>query len=1210
MPFRTLGVGVRASVSSSARSRGESYFDQGRVSILHSGGAGLVASVKGTRTYQVTLDLQEKRLTVSCTCPYFTDHLEPCKHVWAAILAADEARAFNVPPGVWLSVPEEDEVDDFDDFGRLDPLDDMDDLSDEAELDDDFGNAGHRTHRKMSAAMRKSVAERMKRYWAERMSGAMRGGRTTAPPAPRPAPPPPPPAWQSFLAGVTDARANLMHPPALLTGELIYVVDLARSVHTGVLALDVMTRERKKNGDWAKPKAAHLRSYQLSQWLDERDREILETAAGASTVYGYGPSSDTMSSGYGLTISSSLMLNLTLQRQLMPRIVATRRCLIRETMAGVDANTATPVSSTPTSSTHWRQPTIPREVLTPVEWDDRLWELWIEIARADDGGYKVDASFRAGSDRQRLGDAVLVTGALVLFKPETDTIRRLALVDTGNADRWLRELRTQGPTSVPATEAHALIEAMAAADLRRVECPDDLRMPEIAEPPRQTLRIARPALRSHGGYGPSGSNRLEARLTFEYAGTEVEADSRSPLVVDRARGAAFRRDRDAERAATARLQRLGVQHVADWQTGGTRFELADKLLPTLVRVLLAEGWRVEAEGHLYRRAGAINLSVESGIDWFDLHGTIDFEGVSAGLPALLAAVRRGDTFVPLGDGTFGLLPQEWLARHGRIAALGTTEGDHVRFDRSQTTLLDAWLATQPAVECDEVFRQARAELAHFEGIAPSDPPSSFRGELRDYQRDALGWFDFLRRFTFGGCLADDMGLGKTVMVLAMLEARRLESVSSPAASDGSTLEGGHRRSLIVVPRSLVFNWQQEAACFAPALRILDYTGGGRHDREMTDYHVVLTTYGTLRRDAGRLKELSFDYVILDEAQAVKNARTDAAKSVRLLQGRYKLALSGTPVENHLGELWSLFDFLNPGMLGTASVFAEATATTGRGRAQSESQSDDQAKRGETLALLARGLRPFILRRTKEQVASELPARTEQTIYCDLEPPQRALYDELRNHYRASLLGKVTRDGLGRAKFQVLEALLRLRQAACHPGLIDRGRRADPSAKLDILVPRLEELVEEGRKVLIFSQFTSLLALLRPRLDASRLAYEYLDGKTRDRAERVRRFQENGSPLFLVSLKAGGLGLNLTAAEYVFLLDPWWNPAVEAQAIDRAHRIGQTRPVFAYRLIARNTVEEKVLDLQNTKRALADAIVRADSGGIRDLRREDLELLLS
>ena len=264
-----------------------------------------------------------------------------------------------------------------------------------------------------------------------------------------------------------------------------------------------------------------------------------------------------------------------------------------------------------------------------------------------------------------------------------------------------------------------------------------------------------------------------------------------------------------------------------------------------------------------------------------------------------------------------------------------------------------------------------------------------------------------------------------------------------------------------------------------------------------------------------------------------------------------------------------------------------------------------------MALLARGLRPFILRRTKDQVARELPARTEQTLYCELDAGQRALYDELRDHYRQALLGRVAREGLGRSKIQVLEALLRLRQAACHPGLIDRARVSDPSAKLDALVPQLAEVVEEGHKALAFSQFTSLLAIVRRRLDGAGLRYEYLDGRTRDRAARVKRFQEDADcRLFLVSLKAGGLGLNLTAAEYVFLLDPWWNPAVEAQAIARTHRIGQIRPVFAYRLIARDTVEEKVLALQETKRALADAVITADESLIRTLTRADLELLLS
>jgi SNF2 family DNA or RNA helicase len=346
-----------------------------------------------------------------------------------------------------------------------------------------------------------------------------------------------------------------------------------------------------------------------------------------------------------------------------------------------------------------------------------------------------------------------------------------------------------------------------------------------------------------------------------------------------------------------------------------------------------------------------------------------------------------------------------------------------------------------------------------------------------------------------------------------------------------------------------------------------------------------------------LHAIEFDYAILDEAQAIKNAGTASAKAARLLRAPYRLALSGTPIENHLGELWSLFEFLNPGLLGSAKAFQRVSSARTRGDADVE--------------WLSRALRPFILRRTKEQVAPELPRRTEQTLQCELEPAQRRHYDELRAHYRETLLARIARDGVNRSKMQILEALLRLRQAACHSALIDPARAHEPSAKFEVLIPRLLEVIAEGHKALVFSQFTSLLALLRPRLDALHTPYEYLDGRTRDRASRVERFQTDPScPLFLISLKAGGLGLNLTAAEYVFLLDPWWNPAVEAQAIDRAHRIGQSRHVFAYRLLARDTVEEKVAELQQTKRALADAILNADAGLMRSLNVEDLEMLLS
>jgi len=1122
MPSRTLATAARSAFTSAARSRGETYFAIRRVTDIHVDGATFGARVLGTRAYDVELRLEESRLRVECTCPQFVDNLTPCKHIWAAILAADAQRAFRVPSDLWV------------------------DWEDGLDFEDGYGGATVST------------------------------GRPTVR---RPNDPQP---WEVFLSQVTAPAEPT--PRGLLAGELIYVLDVSRPVWARALPLQLMTRDRKKSGEWAKPKPLSLSRSDIAQLPDARDRRILEMLAGASQIDAYGW---TPSYAGNLPVPSSCALNQTQQRELIPRICETGRVFLQPSFR------PPPIATRPASASSARAAPEP---LIPLAWDDEPADFVVRVTGNAESGYTIDGALRKG-DRERREEAMFVTGTLIGWRPvEPGGPARVSALASHGAERWLAQLLSTGPISVPASEAAALAEALALSDLGRLECPDELRLAQAHETPRRIVRLSRSA--ESGGYGYSG--RLDVKLTFGYGGREVDVWSTEPVVINRDRGVACRRDRDTERAALARLYSLGARRLVDWQTQGTRLDCADTLLPTLVRVLLSEGWIVEADGRLYRRPGAFSLDVRSGVDWFELHGAVDFDGVAATLPALLAAGRRNDGFVRLGDGTFGLLPEEWLARSGRIATIGTVEGDHVRFAPSQTALLDAWLATEPSVAVDEAFARARAELARFEGIAPADAPPTFEGALRDYQRDALGWFDFLRRFGFGGCLADEMGLGKTVMVLAMLEARRL------ARADA----GDPRQpSLVVVPRSLVFNWRQEASRFAPALRVLDYTGGGRRDALATfpAHDVVLTTYGTLRRDAGELKDVAFDYVILDEAQAIKNASTNAAKAVRLLKGRHRLALSGTPVENHLGELWSLFDFLNPGMLGASSIFRSAGAGS--------AAADDVM-----LAMLARGLRPFILRRTKEQVAAELPSRTEQTLYCDLELPQRRLYDELRDHYRASLLGvsavasakagSMAANGFGRAKLQILEALLRLRQAACHPGLIDRVRAGEPSAKLDVLIPRLQELVEDGRKVLVFSQFTSLLALLRSRLDDAQLPYEYLDGKTRDRAARVARFQTEDCPLFLISLKAGGLGLNLTAADYVFLLDPWWNPAVEAQAIDRAHRIGQTRPVFAFRLIARDTVEEKVLQLQARKRRLADAIIRADGSLIRDLRREDLELLLS
>jgi SNF2 family DNA or RNA helicase len=718
--------------------------------------------------------------------------------------------------------------------------------------------------------------------------------------------------------------------------------------------------------------------------------------------------------------------------------------------------------------------------------------------------------------------------------------------------------------------------------LPRLDFPSEMLYEEVRPVPRPQLKIEK------ASWG--GNHRAE--LSFDYDGAIIPAQRRGASVADADARRRIVRDPAAEQAAVKRMERAGVRHYVDY--GRVTYELAPSKLPGIVRALAAEGWRIEAEGKLFRNPGALQMSVSSGIDWFELHGSVEFGDASAQLPQLLAALKKGERTIRLDDGTFGVIPEAWLKKFGFIAGLAQPGEDALRFSKAQAGILDALLEEQADSEVDEQFAQARALLRDFDGIAPVQEPSSFVGRLRAYQREGLGWLHFLERFGFGGCLADDMGLGKTVQVLALLEARRLLRVSP---DEGRERPGP---SLVVAPRSLVFNWKQEAARFTPQMRVLDHTGAGRlrDPSGFEDFDVVLTTYGTLRRDIFHLKDAQFDYVILDEAQAIKNAVTESAKAARLLRGRRRLALSGTPIENHLGELWSLFEFLNPGMLGSSSVLRLG---------QGEVRSPDEGVR----RLLSRALRPFILRRTKEQVASDLPPKMEQTLYCELEPVQRELYDQLRDHYRRSLLGLVERNGLARSQMQILEALLRLRQAAIHPGLIDSARSAESSAKLEMLLPQLQEVIAEGHKALVFSQFTSMLAILRSRLDQQKTTYEYLDGQTRDRQRAVARFQEDPAcMLFLISLRAGGLGLNLTAAEYVFMLDPWWNPAVEAQAIDRTHRIGQTRPVFAYRLIAKDTVEEKVLQLQESKRDLADAILTEDNSVMRSLRREDLELLLS
>jgi superfamily II DNA or RNA helicase len=547
--------------------------------------------------------------------------------------------------------------------------------------------------------------------------------------------------------------------------------------------------------------------------------------------------------------------------------------------------------------------------------------------------------------------------------------------------------------------------------------------------------------------------------------------------------------------------------------------------------------------------------------------------------SVVAAWRDGIGLVPLEDGRFGTVPAEWLARHGELVAdlLAARELNAGRTPKAALALVgelcDA-LETPAPLEVSRLralldtldAEGARAAAVQSGAVVPLD----FRGELRDYQTAGVAWLARLRDAGLGAVLADDMGLGKTVQALCALRGR----------------------SLVVCPRSVIHNWRNEIERFRPSLRVALHHGA---DRLLGEVDVTLTTYATLRNDVELLGQVDWDCVVLDESQAIKNPDSQVARAAYELRAKFRVSLSGTPIENRIDELWSQMHFVNPGLLGGRRDFVE--------RYERPMLAGD-AEIGERLR---RRIRPFMLRRLKQEVATELPPRTDAVLTCELEPHERDVYDAVRAAAKADVVRQL--EG-GASVMAVFEALLRLRQAACHAGLLP-GRTEPTSSKVEALLEALDDVVADGHKALVFSQWTSLLDRVEPHLQAHAIDFVRLDGSTRDRAAVVDAFQaEGGPPVFLLSLKAGGTGLNLTAAEYVFLLDPWWNPAVEEQAADRAHRIGQDRPVMVYRLVAKDTVEERVLDLQRRKRALADAAL---SGGEQTLvgaiTREDILALL-
>ena len=718
---------------------------------------------------------------------------------------------------------------------------------------------------------------------------------------------------------------------------------------------------------------------------------------------------------------------------------------------------------------------------------------------------------------------------------------------------------------------------------------DIVHVEEVRTPP-----VPRLYLREEGG-------TFMADLLFGYGDHEVEANPKFPEVTAMSGGdwSLIRIHRDPQREQhyyqLLTDPRYGLKRAGS-PYGPAAFMLRARTHPldflTQCIPRLAEaGFEIYGQenlksARLKSATPVLRVSISSGIDWFDIEAIVQYGDQSISLREVMKAVRKGERYVKLADGTFGQIPEDWLERYKHLFGLAEETEKGLRVRDVQIPLLDRLLEDASEVQAAREFQERRERLRAFERIVPQPLPQGFRGELRPYQKAGVDWLHFLHQYNFGGVLADDMGLGKTVQALAFLQSLKERGEAE-------------RASLLVVPKSLLVNWQRETARFTPGLRILEFTGAGRRkDPSIFDeYDIVLTTYGTMLRDVEFLRTYRFHYVILDESQAIKNPLAKTARAARLLNADHRLVMTGTPVENTTFELWSQFAFLNPGLLGSLESFKENFATP------IESRGDEEAA-----SLLRKLVYPFILRRTKAQVAPELPPRTERTLYVDLEPAQRKLYTRLRDRYRAELLGLIETRGMNDARMKILEGLLRLRQVCIHPGLVEPTYREE-SAKFELLFEMLETLRAENHKALVYSQFVEVLKRVRAGLEERGIPYAYLDGQTRDRHAQVDRFQTDPAvPFFLLSLKAGGVGLNLTAADYVIHLDPWWNPAVEMQAADRAHRIGQDRPVFIYKIIARETVEEKILQLQEKKRGLVEQLITTEESFFKSLTREDVEVL--
>ena len=579
---------------------------------------------------------------------------------------------------------------------------------------------------------------------------------------------------------------------------------------------------------------------------------------------------------------------------------------------------------------------------------------------------------------------------------------------------------------------------------------------------------------------------------------------------------------------------------------------------------------------------SIAVEIDEGIDWFDIKAKIKFGKFEIPFSKIRECIRKQQYEITLPDGSIAIIPDTWVTEYSDLFAFSEDLDDKPKLSKIHIALVKD---LQSGNHAQVIMSRKLQNLASFEKIEEFELPKGFKGKLRSYQHAGFNWLKFLDEYAFGGCLADDMGLGKTVQTLALLQS---EKEKNPGTA-----------SLLIMPTSLVYNWIMEAGKFTPSLRILNQTGQGRNKNIalFANYDLIITSYGTARKDIELIKDFYFNYAILDESQAIKNPDSRIAQAVKLLNSRRKLILTGTPVENSTMDLWSQMSFINPGLLGTKKFFTREY--------QIPIEKKKLLANTERLNAL---VKPFLLRREKSQVAKDLPEKIENIRYCEMSDVQREFYETEKSAFKNKIFDVIQKEGIRKSHMILLQGLTRLRQIANHPLMVDHTYQGD-SGKLEEITYMIQNALGENHRLLIFSQFVKHLNIIRSFLDHKNIPFAYLDGSTKDRQAQVGKFQnENNINIFLISLKAGGLGLNLTQADYVYILDPWWNPAAEAQAVDRAHRIGQKNTVFTYKFIARDTVEEKILKLQKSKLRLAGELVTIEEQFMKQLSTEDIASL--